>query len=59
MRKFFLFLRTWRKEVTGDAAYVRYLNHVHSHHPGEPPLSREAFFRREQDRKWQGVRRCC
>lgn len=25
----------------------------------EPPLSREAFFKEWQDKKWKGIKRCC
>ncbi len=49
------------RNLSGDDAYERYLatcrNH-HSRHVGEP-LDRAAFFRAEQTRKWDGVRRCC
>jgi len=56
--------RAWTllREVTGDDAYERYLAHWHAHdaeHRHETPLDREAFFREEQRRKWDGVRRCC
>lgn len=47
--------------ITGDDAYERYLAHWRGHHAeeGGEPLSREAFFRQELKRKWDGVRRCC
>ena len=49
------------RELTGDDAYERYLAHWRSHpgSAGEAPLERAAFFRAEQKRKWDGVRRCC
>ena len=47
------------RRVSGDDAYERYLLHHAQAHPLEKPLSRKAFFQREQDRKWGGVRRCC
>lgn len=47
------------RELTGDDAYERYLNHQASAHPGEQLLDRAAFFKEEQRRKWEGVRRCC
>lgn len=52
--------RFWQglRQLTGDDAYERYLQHHQSHHQGEP-LSRSQFFRLEQRRKWDGVRRCC
>lgn len=49
------------REVTGDDAYDRYLAHWHATHVGEgkTPLDRSSFYREEQRRKWDGVRRCC
>ena len=47
------------RELTGDDAYERYLSHHAAAHPGEQPLDRAAFFKEEQRRKWDGVRRCC
>ncbi|MCL4470280.1 MAG: YbdD/YjiX family protein [Gammaproteobacteria bacterium] len=51
----------WRyiRRVSGDDAYERYLRHHTEVHPHEMPLGRKEFFKREQDRKWSGVRRCC
>lgn len=51
----------WRfiRRVSGDDAYERYLRHHAEAHPHEPPLDQKAFFRQEQDRKWNGIRRCC
>lgn len=47
--------------IAGDNAYERYLAHWRGYHAeeGSEPLSREAFFRQELERKWNGVRRCC
>ncbi len=47
------------RHLTGDDAYDRYLAHHHAHHDGTPPLDRATWFRNEQQRKWDGVRRCC
>jgi len=56
LRRFWNALRT----VTGDDAYERYLAHWSAHHAGEDsPLDRKAFFRAEQERKWNGIKRCC
>lgn len=51
----------WRyiRRVSGDDAYERYLKHQASAHSQDAPLSRKAFFRREQEKKWDGIRRCC
>lgn len=56
-----LLLQGWRalRELSGDDAYERYLAHHAAIHPGAAPLDRAAFFREEQKRKWEGVRRCC
>lgn len=55
LRRLWLFVR----RLSGDDAYERYLKHHAAAHPGEPPLSRKALFKLEQERKWEGVRRCC
>ena len=47
------------RKLSGDDAYDRYLAHHAVHSGGEPPLSREAFFKQWQDQKWKGVKRCC
>jgi uncharacterized short protein YbdD (DUF466 family) len=49
------------REVTGDDAYERYLEHCAQQHAadGTRPLDRSSFYREEQRRKWDGVRRCC
>jgi uncharacterized short protein YbdD (DUF466 family) len=47
------------RELTGDDAYERYLAHHSAAHPTQLPLDRAAFFKSEQRRKWDGVRRCC
>lgn len=51
------------RQLSGDDAYERYLQHYAEHHQNvlevEPPLSKEAFFKEWQDKKWTGVKRCC
>jgi uncharacterized short protein YbdD (DUF466 family) len=49
------------RAVSGDDAYERYLAHWRDRHAqqGSAPLSREAFFKQEMERKWNGVKRCC
>lgn len=53
--------KTWAiiRELSGDDAYERYLTHLAQAHPDQEPLTRKAFFQQEQDRKWNGVKRCC
>jgi uncharacterized short protein YbdD (DUF466 family) len=55
------FKKVWGfiKEVSGDDAYERYLKHHAQHHPHETPLNRQDFFKQEQDRKWNSIKRCC
>ncbi len=47
------------RQLSGDDAYERYLQHHATAHPGELLLTRAEFFKQEQERKWNGVRRCC
>jgi uncharacterized short protein YbdD (DUF466 family) len=47
------------RHVSGDDAYERYLAHHRLHHADAVPLDRAAWFRHEQNRKWDGIRRCC
>lgn len=53
----------WRllRRLSDDDAYERYLAHWREKHTGSgaEPLSRHAFFRAEQERKWSGIKRCC
>ena len=51
----------WRaiRQLSGDDAYERYLAHHAAEHPEAPLLTRAEFFRRWQDEKWSGMRRCC
>lgn len=57
LKKIIRFIRT----ISGDDAYERYLLHWQNHHAedGGEPLSRANFFKAEQERKWNGVKRCC
>ena len=48
------------RRISGDDAYERYLQHWQAHHADEAdPLDRKTFFKREQERQWNGIRRCC
>lgn len=59
----------WRyvRRLTGDDAYEQYLKHFAEHHADQEssadaaltPLTREAFFKEWQDKKWKGIKRCC
>jgi uncharacterized short protein YbdD (DUF466 family) len=51
----------WRflRQVSGDDAYERYLEHVARLHPDEKPVSRAEHFRMRQEQKWNRISRCC
>lgn len=54
---------TWlvMRNAQSTDAYERYLAHWRQHHAdqGGKLLSREAFFKEELERKWNGFKRCC
>ena len=52
-------VRTSLSYLNGSAAYERYCIHHRTHHGNTPLLSRADFYRQEQQRRWNGVRRCC
>ena len=48
------------RQLSGDDAYERYLIHYAEHHAADgSPLSKKEFFKKWQDEKWRGVKRCC
>ena len=47
------------QQLTGDAAYDRFVSHLRANHPGMPVPSRERFYRERQAEKWSGIVRCC
>ncbi|HSI29667.1 MAG: CstA-like transporter-associated (seleno)protein [Methylophilus sp.] len=57
--------KCWQRirELSGDDGYERYLAHYAEHHAHEAegplPLSRTEYFKQWQDKKWQGIKRCC
>ena len=63
-------LRSWYRVaaqtahlMVGLPDYATYVEHRRRHHPGEPVMSREAFFRDRQARRYSpsagGGVRCC
>ena len=48
-------LRWYVRELFGENAYERYLQHCGRVHPGEPVLSRREF----EDRRTKPTVRCC
>jgi uncharacterized short protein YbdD (DUF466 family) len=47
------------REVSGDDAFERYLKRHAGTHPDIPAMTRQEFFAAAQDRKWDGITRCC
>ena len=45
--------------LSGDDAYERYMAHHAACHADDAPLSRKEFFQRNQQQKWNGIKRCC
>jgi uncharacterized short protein YbdD (DUF466 family) len=61
-----MYMRIWLqkalaylRQVSGDDAYERYLIHHCQHHADQTALDRRAFYLAEQQRKWNGIKRCC
>ena len=53
-------VRWYLREVSGETAYDRYVEHVRRDHPGEPVMSRRDFERWRQDDRDKNPRaRCC
>lgn len=59
MRTWWQQARAWLRELTGDDAYERYVQHHQQHHDDQVLLNRQQFYLTEQQRKWSGVKRCC
>lgn len=47
------------RALSCDNAYESYVQHQRAAHPELAPLSRREFYLREQQRKWDGISRCC
>lgn len=49
------------RRLSGEDAYDRYLLHWQQSHQGgeDMPLDRKAFYKDRQERKWNGIKRCC
>lgn len=59
MRQFLSAGLSLLRGVTGDNAYEKYLAHLRRTQPGEPPMTAEAFFRAQMERKWSCPNGCC
>jgi uncharacterized short protein YbdD (DUF466 family) len=51
----------WRflRQVSGDDAYERYLDHMVQAHPGEHAMRRGEYYRFRTEQKWNRITRCC
>ncbi|MEO8332350.1 MAG: YbdD/YjiX family protein [Gallionella sp.] len=51
----------WRtlRQLSGDDGYERYLYHHAAAHSGTAPLSRSAWFARQEQQRWSSINRCC
>lgn len=47
------------RSLATDDAYDKYLAHHARAHADAPPMSRRAFYMKQQQAKWTGVSRCC
>jgi len=47
------------RHISGDDAYERYVQHHQHCHGAQTLLDRRAFYLAEQQRKWNGIKRCC
>ena len=53
-------VRWYLREVSGESAYDRYVEHERREHPGCAPLTRRQFERNRQDeRDRRPQQRCC
>jgi uncharacterized short protein YbdD (DUF466 family) len=60
VRQAFAGVRWYLREVSGESAYDRYVEHMRGDHPAQPVMSRRDFERRRQDWREEHPRaRCC
>jgi uncharacterized short protein YbdD (DUF466 family) len=53
-------VRWYLREVSGESAYDRYVEHMRRDHAGQPVMSRRDYERRRQDHREENPRaRCC
>jgi uncharacterized short protein YbdD (DUF466 family) len=53
-------VRWYLREVTGESAYDRYVDHMRRDHPAQMVMSRRDFERWKQDQREENPRaRCC
>lgn len=47
------------RQVSGDDAYERYLEHMLREHPDQPAMRRNEYYRLRTEEKWKRITRCC
>jgi len=47
------------RQIAGDDAYERYLEHASREHPDRPPMQRNEYYRLRIEQKWSRITRCC
>lgn len=47
------------RSAIGLPDYDTYVAHVRTHHPGQVPMDREAFFRERMEARYGRGRSCC
>jgi uncharacterized short protein YbdD (DUF466 family) len=53
-------VRWYLREVSGESAYDRYVEHMRSDHPDQPVMTRRDYERRRMDQRDENPRaRCC
>jgi uncharacterized short protein YbdD (DUF466 family) len=60
LRDAFAGVRWYLREVSGESAYDRYVEHMRRDHPDQAVMSRRDFERRRMDAREENPRaRCC
>ena len=60
LREAYSGVRWYLREVSGETAYDRYVEHMRRDHPDKPVMSRRDYERRRQDQREDNPRvRCC
>jgi uncharacterized short protein YbdD (DUF466 family) len=60
LRDTFAGVRWYLREVSGESAYDRYVEHMRRDHPEQPVMSRREYERRRMDQRDENPRaRCC
>jgi uncharacterized short protein YbdD (DUF466 family) len=60
VKEAFAGVRWYLREVSGESAYDRYVEHMRREHPDQPVMARREFERHRQDYREENPRaRCC